>query len=649
MDHRETLRILILEDSADDADVVVRELRRAGVACLPLRVDTERSFLAGLDPTPDLILADYRLPGYGALAALRALSARGLDVPVIVVSGTIGDEAAAECLRQGATDYLLKDRLTRLGQAVRNAVAQARLRAEQRRTGDALRASEERYRSLFDEAPHPMWVVEAETLRFLEVNRKAVSHYGYSREEFLAMTLLDIRPPEEIPGIVEGVRAVLAGEPRTGRRRHRTKAGQLLEVSVAGRAVDFAGHRALLAVIDDVTERHRLEGQLRQSQKMEAVGQLAGGVAHDFNNLLTAVLGYAALVAAGLADRPELRRQVEEIARAGERGAALTRQLLAFSRNLPLAPRIVDLNAVVAGVEAMLRRLIGEDVDLATRLQATAGRVLVDPGQLEQVIVNLAVNARDAMPDGGHLVIETADVELDAGYARTHAGVRPGPYTLLAVSDSGCGMDAETCSHIFEPFFTTKEPGKGTGLGLATVFGIVQQSHGRIEVYSEPGCGSSFKIYLPQAAVGAAGERPTRAAPARPAGGSETVLVLEDDPALGELVCTLLEDSGYRVLVAGSVAAALSLAERDRGAIDLLLTDVVIPGMSGPEVATRFAALRPAARILYMSGYTGDLMGRRGLLPAGAPLLLKPFTADNLRRTVRQVLDDTREAEAWPA
>jgi two-component system cell cycle sensor histidine kinase/response regulator CckA len=642
MDDSPPFHLVLLEDSADDAEMLIRELRRAGVDCLPRHVDTETAFLAALDPVPDVILADYRMPGFGALAALRELAARALDLPVIVVSGTIGEEAAVECLREGATDYLLKDRLGRLGQAVRNAVGQARLRSEQRRLAAALRASAEHYRLLFEESPHPIWLVDAETLRFVEVNRQAVSLYGYSRDEFLAMTLLEIRPVVEIPGTLQGMRAVLAGEPHVGRRRHRTKTGQLIEVSVASRVVDFGGRRALLAVVDDVTERHRLEEQLRQAQKLEAVGQLAGGVAHDFNNLLTAVLGYAGLAAERLADRPQVRQLVDEITRAGERGAALTRQLLTFSRLSPLQPRIIDLNAVVRGIETMLRRLIGDDIGLETRLRAAGGRVLADPGQLEQVIVNLAVNARDAMPDGGHLVIETADAGLDAHDAGAHAGVLRGPHVLLAVSDSGCGMDAATRARLFEPFFSTKAPGKGTGLGLATVFGIVQQGGGRIEVESEPGSGASFRIYLPRAAGAVEAPEPASAVAHRQRGGWETVLVLEDEPVLRQLVRTLLEGGGYRVLAAETVAAALSLAERHRGSIHLLLTDVVMPGLSGPEVAERLVALRPEIRVLYMSGYTGDLMGRRGMLPPGAALLVKPFTQASILRSVREVLDHSR-------
>ncbi len=626
------LRILMLEDSADDAAIVLRELRRAGVDFEVTRVDGEEAFLAGLDGAWDLILADYRLPGYNALAALRAVRDRCQTVPVIVISGTIGEEAAVECLREGATDYLLKDRLGRLGQAIRNAVGQARLRDEQRRTVEALRTAEERYHSLFDQGPHPMWVADGETLRFLEVNLKAVSHYGYSRDEFLKLTLIDIRPPEEVPSLLAGVEAVLGGRPRVGRHRHRTKFGKLLEVSVASRPVTFAGRRALLAVVEDVTERQRLEEQLRQAQKQEAMGRLAGGVAHDFNNLLTTILGYSELIAGQLADSPEILVAVEEIAKAGRRGAALTRQLLTFSRRQALNPQPVDLNRAVAGVEGMLRQLIGEDIEIVTRLRATRGVVVMDLGHLEQVIVNLAVNARDAMPAGGRLAIETAD-----------GG--PGQEVVLSVTDNGTGMDEATRSQIFEPFFTTKEQGRGTGLGLSTVYGIVQQSGGRIEVASEPGRGSRFAIHLPLAAAGVESAEPERGAAGVLPMSAATVLMVEDDPALRKLVGLQLRGGGYEVLAADSPAAAIALAERYGGTIDLLLTDVVLPGMTGPAAAARLLAMRPEMRCLYMSGYTGDELGCTRLVEPGSVLIEKPFSEKDLLRKVRGVLDRAEGSE----
>jgi signal transduction histidine kinase/CheY-like chemotaxis protein len=458
---------------------------------------------------------------------------------------------------------------------------------------------------------------------------------------------MEILPPEE-RGALAGISGVLVGALTAGRRHHRTKAGELLDVAVSSRPLAFRGRSAVLTVIDDFTERQRLEGQLRQAQKMEAVGRLAGGVAHDFNNLLTIILGYSEVIGHWLAERPELREQaeqIEEISRAGERGAALTRQLLAFSRKQALRPRIVGLNAIVAEVETMLGRLIGDHIELVTRLQPGVSPVLVDPGQIEQVIVNLAVNARDAMENGGRLLIETADVELDAAYAEAHDGVTAGPHVRLAISDTGSGMDAATRARIFEPFFTTKEAGRGTGLGLATVDGIVDQSGGHVEVESEPGRGTAFRIFFPSAA--AAGEPPV--APAAAAGavaaaqpGAETVLLIEDDPALRRLTSIQLERAGYSVLEAAGPEEAIALAGEQAAPIHLVLTDVVMPGMSGPQVAARLAVLRPEARLLYMSGYVGDVIGHRGVVPPGAALIEKPFTVTGLLRKVREALDEAR-------
>jgi two-component system cell cycle sensor histidine kinase/response regulator CckA len=639
-----SLRILVLEDNADDVILLTRALRRAQVECTLRHVDSEAGFLAQLATPPDLILADYQLPDYDALAALRALRTRGIEVPVIVVSGTIGEEAAVECLREGATDYLLKDRLGRLGQAIRNALEAASLRCEQRRTAEELRASEERYRSLVEEAPHPIWVVDAHTLRFLEVNRKAISHYGYSREEFLAMSVLDIRPPDEIPATLEAIAEILAGRSRIDLRRHLTKGGRRLEVSVASRPVTFAGRPALLAIVDDVTERNQLEKRLRQAQKLEAIGQLAGGIAHDFNNLLTAILAYSALLCGRAGGRRDLLEPSEEIRDAAERAAALTRQLLAFSRQQTLEPRVIDLNHVVVGVESMLRRLLGEHLGLVLRLRAEPCPVLVDRGKLEQVIVNLAVNARDAMPDGGRLTIATGCIDAGVLSAATAnlaspadtANIAAAPHVVLEVSDTGCGMDAETRAHIFEPFFTTKEPGRGTGLGLSTVYGIVHQSGGQLAVASELGGGSTFTIFLPRAA---GKPEPIKPPPPRVARrGAETVLLLEDDPLVRRLVRGVLEQDGYTVLAAEAPTGAISVVEQYPGPIHLVLSDVVMPEMSGPEVAARLAALRPGARFLFMSGYPGGT-GHRHPLPEGAELIGKPFSIQSLLHKVRQVLD----------
>src|SRR5881394_2161295 len=387
----------------------------------------------------------------------------------------------------------------------------------------------------------------------------------------------------------------------------------------------------------DVTEQRHLEEQFRQSQKMEAVGQLAGGIAHDFNNLLTAILGNTQLLLRDLPPGDTKRQDVEEIRKASERAASLTRQLLAYSRRQMLQPEILDLNVVVADMDRMLRRLIGEHIALVAVLAPDLGRVRADPNQIEQVLVNLAVNARDAMPDGGKLTIETANVELDEAFAQAHLGAVTGSYAMVGVTDSGAGMDATVRAHLFEPFFTTKEVGKGTGLGLATVYGIVKQSDGYISVYSEPGRGSSFKVYLPR--IQTPQETTAASSRDRPERGTETVLVVEDEAAVLLLSRRALEAQGYVVLAASDPTDAMRVLERHGGTIHLLLTDVVMPGFSGQELADRIAARRPGMRVLYMSGYPGDAVVQHGSLPVGSAFLQKPFSPDGLARKVRDVLD----------
>ena len=388
----------------------------------------------------------------------------------------------------------------------------------------------------------------------------------------------------------------------------------------------------------DITERKQLEEQFHQAQKMEAVGRLAGGVAHDFNNLLTAILGSADLVLESLKPAATEREEVEEIRKAALRAADLTRQLLAFSRQQVVAPTVLNPNTVVADMDKLLRRLLGEDVALRTVLAPDLATVKADPSQLEQVLLNLAVNARDAMPNGGKLTIETQNVELDQEYVRGHLAAQPGSYVMLAVSDTGVGMDAATQARIFEPFFTTKERGKGTGLGLATVYGIVKQSGGWIWVYSEPGQGTTFKVYLPRVTEPAA---PAAPSPARPVSlrGSETILVVEDEEVIRKLVQKVLKANGYTVLVAGTGSDAERVAGAHAGPIHLLMTDVVLPGLNGREVARRLVAQRAGIRVLFLSGYTDDAIVHHGVLDPGVAFLQKPFSPAVLGRKVREVLD----------
>ncbi len=401
----------------------------------------------------------------------------------------------------------------------------------------------------------------------------------------------------------------------------------------------------LVGTTQDITDVRSLEEQLRHSQKLEAVGQLAGGIAHDFNNLLTAINGYCDLILEDLSDRDPMHSDLLEIRRAGERAATLTRQLLAFSRKQVMELRVINLNTVVAGMDNMLRRLLGEDIELHTHFQPDLGLVRADPGQLEQVVLNLAVNARDAMPEGGKLTIETSNVVLDEDYASTHQSVVPGFYTLLAVSDTGCGMDSETQAQVFEPFFTTKNPGKGTGLGLSMVYGIVKQSGGSVWVYSEPNQGSTFKIYLPalqEAQESEANQEPTEEL----AKGSETVLVVEDESAVRSFTSMVLKRSGYQVIEASNGEQALSLSLAHLGEIQLLVTDMVMPGMGGRQVAEALESQRPAIRVLYVSGYTENAIAKRGSLGSDLPFLQKPFTMEALLRKVRQVLDAPAEKES---
>lgn len=516
----------------------------------------------------------------------------------------------------------------------------------ERAGAEALRKSETRYRLLFENNPAPMWVFAEDTLAFLAVNSAAVAHYGYSRDEFLRMTLLDIRPPEDIPEFL-AVRQQAAADPRHyGVYRHRRKEGSLIQVEIVTHATEFDGRRARLVLVNDVTERQSLEQQLRQSQKIEAVGLLAGGVAHDFNNILTVIRGHTDFLLDVLETGDTRRDDAEEIRKAATRAAGLTHQLLAFSRKQILKPVVLNLNDVIAQMHTMLARVIGEDIEIVTRLSSTLGAVQVDPSQMEQVLINLAVNARDAMPKGGTLSIATFNVELDERAAVKRPGLAPGRYVRVSVSDTGSGMSEHVQAHLFEPFFTTKEVGRGTGLGLSTVHGIVTQSGGYISVQSAVDLGTTFEILLPRAQpTTTASEQRVR--PVTPPHGTETVLLVEDQAEVRTLARRVLHRQGYVVLEAQDGPEALAVADRHDGAIDLVLTDAVMPTLSGSEVVRELQARRPDVKVLFMSGYTEDEIIRRDISTGAEVLLEKPFTIDALAHAVRKVLDgggdETRE------
>ncbi len=489
--------------------------------------------------------------------------------------------------------------------------------------------------------------------RFLRLNRAFCELLGYAEEELLAKTFLDITHPDDREENLRAVEQLLAGEIQYVHleKRYLHKLGQEIWVLVSASLVRDAQGRPqyFISQVQDISQRkqaeaalHQSEEQLRQAQKMEAVGRLAGGVAHDFNNLLTIISGYGEILLRRLGPDDPLHRYPKGIMQASERAASLTQQLLAFSRRQMLEPKVINLNDSVAAMNSMLRRLIGENIDLVTVLEPDLGPVRADPGQIEQVIINLAVNARDAMPEGGKLTIETVNVELDHAYASHHVGVQPGAYALLAITDTGHGMDAETRAHLFEPFFTTKERGKGTGLGLATVYGIVKQSGGTIWVYSEPGRGTTFKVYLPQ--MGSILEvSPTVPAPeAEPVKGSETILLVEDEETVRALAREVLQEAGFHVLEAQHGTEALTLSGQYEGPIHLLVTDVVMPQMGGRVLADRLIVERPGLKVLYMSGYTDNAIVHQGVLDKGTVFLHKPFSPTVLARKVRELLDAPR-------
>jgi hypothetical protein len=517
---------------------------------------------------------------------------------------------------------------------------------ERRQAEDAARASERNYRTLFEANPHPMWVYDVETLRLLEVNDAIVTSYGYSRAELLAMTLDELVVDPDVPELLHQV-ATAGTVIRSGPWQHRRKDGTVIDVEITSHSVTFAERATRVAMAEDVTERHRMQTQINQSQRLESLGQLAGGIAHDFNNLLAVILNYASFVeeriaAAAVTDSAlwgEPRADVEQIRRAAERAALLTHQLLAFARREVVHLEVLHVDAVVADIEPILRRTLGAHIELVVPPAAPTRPVRADVGQLEQVIVNLAVNARDAMPSGGRLIVDIQDVDVDEAYAANRPGLRPAHYVRLRVSDSGTGMDKATQERAFEPFFTTKAPGDGTGLGLATVYGIVRQAGGAVHIYSEPGRGTSISAYLPVTDESSSPDEAPEPATARPARGGETVLVVEDEEAMREVTARILERNGYHAIVAADGADALDVAAGYPGHIDVLLTDVVMPRMLGKDLANRLSGLRAGLRVVFMSGYAGAVLDVNGGLGDGVNLVEKPFSATVLLDTLQRVLD----------
>jgi len=600
----EALSILVVDDDAQMLRTITDILRLRGYA--PVMAGTGEKALElarAMTEAPAVALVDLRLPDMDGMDLVGRLREIASLTQVVILTGNASVDSAVRALREDSNDYLVKP--VQPDQLV-GTIERAGERWQRRRAEVGMRESEERLRLIFDHVSDALFIAD-DLGHIIDANPAACALSGKSIEDLHALTIGDVLREDD---------------------------GRVLDI----RSTAFAPG-VLVYTVRDLTRQRKLEDQLVQAQKMEAVGQLAGGVAHDFNNLLTVIMSYSSLLLSDIETNAEVRGDIQEISDAAERAAALTRQLLAFSRKQVLQTRPVNLNAVVTDVEKMLRRLIGEDISLTTRLDANLALINADPGQLEQVLINLAVNARDAMPGGGALTITTDNAVLSDEHGERHLGAAPGKYVMLAVTDTGSGMTREVQQRLFEPFYTTKGPGKGTGLGLATVHGIVKQSGGDVYVYSELGHGTTFKVYFPRLTKAAEVVMTTAEHRTVAPRGSETILLAEDDESLRALGARVLGALGYEVLVARTGAEALKIVAQHKGPIDLIATDVVMPEMNGSQLVEKVLEARPTIRVLFMSGYTDDEVMRRGVIDGQTAFLQKPFTPDLLAHKVREVLD----------
>ncbi len=644
------VRILHVEDNMRDRELIADALLAEGLNCEIVFVSTEDEFRQALDKSGfDLILSDFTLPSFDGATALAISKDQQPEIPFLFVSGTIGLERAVESLKNGATDYVVKDRLQQLGPAVRRALREAQqrrehLRAEleRQRVLDQLRASEERFRELAETIQEVFWITDPAKNQMLYISPAYERIWGRTCQSLYddpaswahaihpedRHRVLHASATQQVEGTYDEEYRII--RPDMQIRWIRDKAFPVR--NAAGEVERVVG------VARDNTERRQMADQLRQSQKMEAIGQLVGGVAHDFNNILGAIMLQSELIITVENTPPEVRDGLHQIHSAAERAANLIRQLLMFSRKQVIQARELDLNEAVTSLAKMLQRIIGEDIQLQLHLHPLPLITRADASMLDQILMNLAVNARDAMPGGGHLVVETDEKNVDENLARLHPDAVPGRYVCLSVSDTGTGISPENMARIFEPFFTTKEPGKGTGIGLATVFGIAKQHGGFIKVESEVGNGTKFEIFLP--ASKASPEALALLAQSKPRGGSETILLVEDDQAVCSLVRATLERRGYRVLEAANGVEALKLWEKHSGTVALLLSDLVLPaGMSGQELAGRLQQDKPHLKVIFTSGYSAEIAGRQLKLRNGENFVPKPFPPDQLLETVRRCLD----------
>jgi two-component system cell cycle sensor histidine kinase/response regulator CckA len=627
----------MVEDRPEDRELIEHELKNAKILFESQNVTTREDFLKALRSfKPDIVLSDFSLPEFDALEAIGILRRYESAVPFILVTGAQSEEIAVECMKRGADDYIMKSTLKRLPSAVLNALKNRAAEQQIAQTEGTLREQERQYRTIAEHTRDLIYILDAQG-QFTYVSPSFRQSLGYDPAALVGLKAFALIHPDD----TVTAREVFRNLPATGNGhavpfRYKTQDGRWRQYeSVVSWAVDEKGDKIQAVVVArDIEDRRQLEDQVRQAQKMDAVGRLAGGVAHDFNNLLTAINGYSDLLLRALEEGDPRRADVEEIKDTAARAAALTQQLLAFSRRQITQPTVMDVNTVVGRVEKMLRRLIGEDIALKTVLAPELHRTRADVGQIEQVIMNLSVNAREAMPQGGTLILETANVSLGP-----EAEAPAGDYALLTVTDTGCGMDPAVAEHLFEPFFTTKDKRRGTGLGLSTVYGILQQAGAHIRLTTIPGQGTAFRLYFPRV-----DDAPAPAATALQSDdaffrGNERVLLAEDDRAVRVMAARVLRQGGYRVTEAANGEEALRLTEDPNFAVDLLITDVVMHGLSGPDLAKILTEKRPGVKVVYISGYMGEDARTSVLKDAGATFLPKPFRPRDLLQKARTILD----------
>jgi PAS domain S-box-containing protein len=623
----ESLKVLVVDDDAQMLRSITDILRLRGYSALIAATGREALDIAReMKEAPAVALVDLQLPDMDGIELIGRLREIAELTEVVILTGNASVDSAVRALRENSNDYLVKP--VQPEQLV-GTIERAGERWQRRRAESAMRESQGRLRLIFDHVSDALFIAD-DRGSIIDANPAACALSGQSLEELRLLKMGEVLPESSLEDD-RGLATPIAGKESDLFRR---RDGKVLDV----RSAAFAPG-VLVYTVRDLTRQRQLEDQLGQAQKMEAIGQLAGGVAHDFNNLLTVIMSYSSMLLSDAGTSEDVRGDIQEISDAAGRAAALTRQLLAFSRKQVLQMRAVSVNSVVTDVEKMLRRLIGEDISLTTHLDSGLALINADPGQLEQVLINLAVNARDAMPDGGALTVTTDNAQLSDEHGERHLGAAPGNYVMLAVSDTGVGMTKEVQQRLFEPFYTTKGVGKGTGLGLATVHGIVKQSGGDIYVYSELGHGTTFKVYFPcltKVADSVITIADHRALAPR---GSETILLAEDDDALRALGARVLGALGYGVLVARTGSEALRIVAEYAGPIDLIATDVVMPEMNGSQLVRKVLEARPWIRVLFMSGYTDDEVMRRGVIDGQTAFLQKPFTPDLLAHKVREVLD----------